>query len=169
MSPCWKLCTLKGHVPNTGTSKKIIYGRLSSWTVMGKRKWRGWEEGDGGRRGAFGGAPRGPGGSSLLIFLGQQKSGGGLSLCWQTHLAGNCSDQPDNQSWKCMDKQKFTAPIGKVNRSPIRPVYKQWNCQVRASLWSVVCVSIILPGLAAGFLLKLLNEDMDLTGSCHFW
>lgn len=62
--------------------------------------------------------------SFLLIFLGQQR-GRGLCLSWQTHLAGNCSDQTDNQSWKCMDKQKFTAPIGKVNRSRIRPVHKQ--------------------------------------------
>lgn len=73
--------------------------------------------------GCDGGASRGlwrGGGSSLLIFLGQQR-GRGLCLSWQTHLAGNCSDQTDNQSWKCMDKQKFTAPIGKVNRSRIRP------------------------------------------------
>lgn len=47
LCPCWKLCALRGRVPNTGPSKKIIYGWLSSWTVMTKRKWRGWEEGYG--------------------------------------------------------------------------------------------------------------------------
>lgn len=53
------------------------------------------------------------------------KREGGLRLSWQTHLAGNCSDQTDNHSWKCLDKQKFTAPIGKVNRSRISPVHQQ--------------------------------------------
>lgn len=63
---------------------------------------------------------------SFDLFRTAKKEGGGaLCLSWQTHLAGNCSDQTDNQSWKCMDKQKFTAPIGKVNRSRIRPVHKQ--------------------------------------------
>ena len=46
------------------------------------------------------------------LFRAEQKGGGAVSLSWQTHLAGNCSDHSDNQSWKCMDKQKFTAPIG---------------------------------------------------------
>lgn len=76
----------------------------------------------GARWGTFKGAMKR--GSFLLIFLGQQK-GRGLCLSWQTHLAGNCSDQTDNHSWKCLDKQKFTAPIGKVNRSRISPVHKQ--------------------------------------------
>jgi len=81
-----------------------------------------WGGGGGGGGGLCKG---GLGGSSLLIFLGQQREWGVLCLHWQTHLAGNCSDQTDNRSWKCMDKQKFTAPIGKVNRSRTRPVHKQ--------------------------------------------
>ena len=84
MSSCWKLCALKGHVPNTGPSKKIIYGWFSSWTVMGKRKWRGWEEGYGEWRGRLGVVVGlfqegyGRGGSSLLIFLEQQRGRGAL-------------------------------------------------------------------------------------------
>lgn len=53
MSPRWKPCILKGRVPNTGPSKKIIYGWLSSWTAMAKRKCRDWEEGYGEWRGMF--------------------------------------------------------------------------------------------------------------------
>lgn len=142
--PCWKLRPLRSHAPNTGPSRKIIYGWLSSWTVMAKRKWRGWEEGyweQGGCLGGFTGAMK-AGGSFLLIFLGQQKASG-LCLSWQTHLACNCSDQTDNQSWKCVDKQKFTASIGKVNRSRRRPVHKQRICWAAALVWSVVCISII--------------------------
>ena len=60
----------------------------------------------------------------ILIFLGQQRQRG-ICLSWQTHLAGNCPDQTDSQSRRCMDKQRFTTPIGKVNRSHIRPVHKQ--------------------------------------------
>lgn len=137
---CWKLRPLQSHAPNTGPSRKIIYGWLSSWTVMAKRKWRGWEEeywgyGEAGHRGYEGGR------LFFWSFLGQQKASG-LCLSWQTHLACNCSDQTDNQSWKCMDKQKFTTAIGKVNRSHIRPVHKQRNCWAGALVWSVVGVSI---------------------------
>lgn len=67
------------------------------------------------------------GGCPFDLFRAAEREWGhrGLCLNWQTHLAGNCLDQTDSQSWKCMDKQKFTAPIGKVNRSHIRLVHKQ--------------------------------------------
>lgn len=103
---------------------------------------------DTGSRGVWGGVwgvHRGyesRGGLFFWSFLGQQKASG-LCLSWQTHLACNCSDQTDNQSWKCVDKQKFTASIGKVNRSHRRAQHKQRIRWAAAWVWSVVCISII--------------------------
>lgn len=100
-------------------------------------------------------------------FLGQQKPSA-LCLSWQTHLACNCSDQTDNQSWKCMDKQKFTAAIGKVNRSGIRPGCQQRKCWAGPLVWSVVCVSIKQPAQTAGFQCCW-TGGLNLTGRLEFF